>query len=267
MTYVSESVRAFRGVRGVVLDLDGTVYEGGTVIAGAADVVDTLRSEGLKVCFATNTTRHPRVTLVERLRRLGIDTSADDVITAPTAAATWLRRHGVSSVALHLPEATTVEFKEFVLDAPLPDAVVVGDLGENWTFDRLNLAFRQLLAGAELVAIQRNRYWKTAEGLRLDAGPFVAALEYASGREAVTAGKPSAAFFDAAARLLNLPRSSLVMVGDDVVSDVGGAVQAGLRGVLVRTGKFRPDDLERGIEVDAVIDSIADLPRALTSST
>ena len=267
VTSVSETGRGLRGVQGVVLDLDGTVCEGGTAIAGAADVIDALRSEGLKVCFATNTTRHPRTTLVEQLHRLGIDASADDVMTAPTAAVTWLRQHGVSSVALHLPEATTVEFQEFMLDAPSPEAVVVGDLGEGWTFERLNLAFRQLLAGAELVAIQRNRYWKTADGLRLDAGPFVAALEYASGKEAVTAGKPSVAFFDAAARSLDLPKSTLVMVGDDVVSDVGGAALAGLRGILVRTGKFRPDDLERGIKANAVIDSIADLPRALTSSS
>ena len=264
---MSETGRGLRGVQGVVLDLDGTVYEGSTAIAGAAEVIDGFRSEGLKVCFATNTTRYPRAALVDRLHRLGIDAAADDVITAPTAAATWLRQRGVESVALHLPEATTVEFQEFVIGTPSPDAVVVGDLGEGWTFDRLNLAFGQLLAGAELVAIQRNRYWKTVEGLRLDAGPFVAALEYASGKAAVTAGKPSAVFFDSVARSLDLPKSSLVMVGDDVVSDVEGAVQAGLRGVLVRTGKFRPADLKRDIQANAVIDSIADLPHALTSSS
>ena len=189
------------------------------------------------------------------------------MITAPTAAATWLRHRGVSSVALYLPEATSSEFQEFTLDSSAPDAVVVGDLGAGWTFERLNLAFRQIVAGAKLVAIQRNRYWKTADGLRLDAGPFVAALEYASGQDAVTVGKPSAAFFDAAARLLDLPKSTLVMVGDDMVSDVGGAVSAGLRGVLVRTGKFRSEDLEGGITPDAVIDSIADLPRTLTWSS
>ncbi len=267
MATVPETGEGLSGVQGVVLDLDGTVYEGGTAIAGAANAIDALRAEGLKVCFATNTTRQPRATLVERLHRLGIETSADDVITAPTAAAAWLHQQGVSAVALYLPAATTVEFQEFVLDAPSPEAVVVGDLGEGWTFERLNLAFLQLRAGADLVAIQRNRYWKTADGVRLDAGPFVAALEYASGKAACTAGKPSAAFFDAAARSLDLPQSRLVMVGDDVVSDVKGAISAGLRGVLVRTGKFRPDDLERGIKADAVIDSIADLPRALTSSS
>lgn len=267
MTRVTETDGALRGVRGVVLDLDGTVYENGAAIAGAVDVVDALRSVGLKICFATNTTRHSRSTLVDQLHRMGIDVSAEDVITAPAAAASWLRQHGVSSAALYLPEATAVEFQEFVLDAPSPDAVVVGDLGDGWTFERLNLAFRQLLAGAELVAVQRNRYWKNADGLLLDAGPFVAALEYASGKGAVTAGKPSPVFFEAAAHALELPRSTLAMVGDDVVSDVGGAVKAGLRGVLVRTGKFRPDDLEQGIRIDAVIDSIADLPRALTSSS
>ena len=191
---MSETDGRLRDVQGVVLDLDGTVFESGAVIPGAAHVIDTLRSEGIKVCFATNSTRQPRAALVRRLHRLGIHASGDDVITAPTAAANWLHEHGVSSVALYLPDATAAEFQQFRLDESSPEAVVVGDLGEGWTFDRLNRAFRHLLAGADLVAIQRNRYWKTADGLMLDAGPFVAALEYASGTQGVIVGKPKRGF-------------------------------------------------------------------------
>ena len=253
----------FRDVRGVVLDLDGTVYVGDTVIPGAPAAIDTLRAAGLGIRFATNTTRLSRGALVDRLRGFGIEVSADDVITAPVAAANWLRARRKRTVALYVADAGRADFDEFRNDEQTPGAVVVGDLGAAWTFDLLNRAFRQLLGGAELLAIQRNRYWKTEDGLALDAGPFVAALEYAAGKQAVTVGKPSAAFFDAATRSLELPAAQVLMVGDDVASDVEGAMAAGLRGALVRTGKFQPGDLERATPPDAVIDSIAELPRLL----
>ena len=252
-----------RDVRGVVLDLDGTVYAGQSAIAGAPAVIAGLRAAGLGVRFATNTTRLSRQALVGRLRRLGIDAEAEDLMTAPVAAASWLRARHIRTVALYVAEAGRADFDEFRTDEQAPGAVVVGDLGPAWTFDLLNRAFRQLLEGGELLAIQRNRYWRTEDGLTLDAGPFVAALEYAAGKPAVTVGKPSSAFFEAAARSLGLPASQVVMVGDDAVTDVEGAMAAGLRGVLVRTGKFRPTDLERDTVPDAVIDSIAELPRLL----
>ena len=250
-------------VRGVVLDLDGTVYTGDAAISGAAAAVGKLRSAGLSVRFATNTTRQSRNALVERLRGLGIAAGAEDLVTAPVAAAAWLRERRIRTVALYVADAGRADFDEFRINERSPGAVVVGDLGRAWTFDLLNRAFRQLLDGAELLAIQRNRYWMTQDGLTLDAGPFVAALEYASGKQAVTVGKPSAAFFAAAARSLGLPASQLAMVGDDVASDVEGAMAAGLRGVLVRTGKFRPGDLQCETAPHAVIGSIAELPRLL----
>ena len=252
-----------RGMRGVVLDLDGTLYDHDGLIAGAASAVAALRSAGVGLCFATNTTRRPSGALVDHLRRLGVEVMLEELLTAPLAAVSWLRERRVPSVALHLAAATQVEFTSFDRDDRAPGAVVVGDLGDGWTFDRLNRAFRQVMAGADLVAVQKNRYWQTADGLTMDAGPFVAALEYATGKDAVMVGKPAAAFFDAATRLLGLPRSAVLMVGDDVASDVGGAIEAGMRGVLVKTGKFRPVDLTRGVEVHAVIDSVADLPELL----
>ncbi len=160
-------------------------------------------------------------------------------------------------MALHVAEATLAEFDDFTIDDEQPDAVVIGDLGGDWTFDRLNSAFRQLQAGAYFVAMQKNRYWQTEDGLTLDAGPFVAALEYATGRDAVLAGKPSAAF-------MGLPLTDVAVAGDDIDSDARGAMAAGAHGVLVRTGKFRRADLHTpGHSPDAVIDSLADLPALL----
>ena len=258
------NVPRLSGVRGVLLDLDGTVYEAGRLIAGAREAAGAIRRAGLQLRFATNTTRRPRGVLVERLATLGIDAEASDIVTAPRAAAAWLAAHDVRRVALHVAGATMAEFSDFTVDDRAPEAVVIGDLGAGWTFDRLNRAFRQVLGGAQLVAMQKNRYWQTGDGLTLDAGPFVAALEYATGRAAMVAGKPSPAFFTGAADSMGLALADLVLVGDDIASDVRGAMEAGARGVLVRTGKFRAADLdEPGRAPDAVIDSIAELPRLL----
>lgn len=251
--------------KALLLDLDGTLYEGETAVPGAAAAVEALRSGGLPLRFVTNTTRRPRRTVLEALRRFGIPARLDELFTAPAAAAAWLHARGVRRIALCLPRPTFEDFAEFTIDEERPGAVVVGDLGRAWTFDRLNQAFRWLLAGAELVAIQRNRYWKRADGLTLDAGPFVAALEYASGKPATLVGKPSPAFFEGAARSMGLEPREVAMVGDDLASDVGGAQAAGCIGILVRTGKFRPAELESSdVEPDLVIDSVAALPELLS---
>jgi HAD superfamily hydrolase (TIGR01458 family) len=142
------------------------------------------------------------------------------------------------------------------------DHVVIGDLGDGWDFRTLNRAFRLLHSNPEssLVALGGTRFWQAPDGLRLDAGPFVAALEYATGRKPVVCGKPAATYFQAAATKLGVPPEEILMIGDDIDIDVGGAQRAGLRGALVRTGKFRLADLNHAVKPDAVLDSVAALP-------
>jgi HAD superfamily hydrolase (TIGR01458 family) len=148
------------------------------------------------------------------------------------------------------------------------EVVVVGDLGEAFGYDVLNRAFRRLIDGAGLIALQKNRYWLRPEGLALDVGPFVAALEYATRREAFVVGKPSKDFFATILAGIPLEPAAAAMVGDDVETDVGGALGAGLAGILVRTGKYRDDALQAsGIEPTAVVDSIADVPALLDRVT
>lgn len=221
-----------------LLDLDGTLYVGERPLAGAVEAVRSLERRGIPCRYLTNTTRVSRRALADRLRRMGFDIGAEEIFTAPLAAAAWLKGRGLRRVSLLLPVATREDFPDFEVTEESPEAVVVGDLGEAWSFDRLNAAFRHLREGAVLVALQKNRYWRDGEGLTLDAGPFVAALEYAAGVTAEVVGKPSSAFFHAAADALGVERSRVTVVGDDVESDAGGAVRAGLRAVLVRTGKY-----------------------------
>lgn len=245
-----------------LLDLDGTLYQDDAPLPGAVAAVATLRRDGVPLRFVTNTTRRPRAEVARRLRDMGFEVADDELLTPAAAAARWLAQHATSRIRLYAPEELRRDFTGIELDAAEPDAVVVADLGAAWDWATLNRAFRELLRGARLVALQRNRYWRSGGELVLDAGPFVAALEYAAGVEAVVVGKPSAAFFELACAGLDARR--VAMVGDDVESDVRGARAAGLGGILVRTGKFTDAALAAsGVAPDAVIDSVADLPALL----
>lgn len=253
--------RAESAVAACLIDLDGTVYCAGAPIPGAAAAVRAIRSAGLPIAFATNTSRKPKSALVARLAALDIDVSPDELHTAPVAAAGWLAAHGARRVSLLLPEETHEEFGQFELDDVRPEFVVVGDLGEAWTYDVLDSAFQSLRCGAGLVAVHRNRSWDAGRGPQLDAGPFVAALEYASGQTAVLVGKPSPVFFRTAAARLGVPLNRVAVVGDGIENDIGGAQNVGALGVAVRTGSFREADLGRLAEPpEAILDSIADLP-------
>ena len=254
------------GTPGLLIDLDGVLYQGERAIPGATETVAWIRSQGIPHLFLTNTTSRPRAALVDKLTDLGIDTTEDAIHTPPVAAVRWLATSAPGPAALFVPPATATEFGALPL---LPEdaeegaaSVVIGDLGEGWTFGRLNRAFRLLMAEPHpvLVALGMTRYFRSPEGLRLDVAPFVKALEHAAGTTAVILGKPAAPFFEAALDALGCRSADAVMVGDDIVGDVGGAQHAGIRGVLVRTGKFRPTDLEGEVHPDAVLPSIAELP-------
>jgi len=253
-------------VRGVLLDLDGVVYVGETPIEGAAEAVAWLRAHSIPHRFVTNTTSRPRSAIVEQLRRMGIEAGVDRIWCPPAALREWLRTQPPGPVALFAPSVVAEELEGVpLLDASAESGarfVVIGDLGADWDFRALNRAFRLLMAdeGAALVGLGGTKYWRAEDGLRLDVAPFVAALTEATGREALVLGKPSRAFYETAVAGLGLPSGEVLMVGDDVRVDVGGAQAAGLRGALVRTGKFRESDLDGPVTPDLVLDSIADLP-------
>lgn len=251
----------------MLLDLDGVVYVGAKPVPGAAETVDWLAREGVPYRFLTNTTSRPRRAIVDKLAGMGIHTGPDQILTPASAAVAWLRRRRIAHPAVFAPDATAAEFAE--LD-PLPGgaehgagAVVIGDLGEGWNFPTLNRALRLLMSddAAPLIALGMTRYWRAEDGLRLDAGAFVRALEYAAGRTAVVLGKPDPTFYGTAVDALRVEADQVVMVGDDIHTDVEGAQRAGLTGVLVRSGKFSASDLTGGVSPDAVLDSVADLPQ------
>jgi len=247
----------------LLVDLDGVLYVEDEPVEGAGEAIARLRDSGLALRFVTNTTARSHAQTLDKLARLGFEVSSEELVT-PAALA---RRHCVEAghgrVALIMNEDVKDDF-DGLEESESPDAVIMGDLGERFGFEILNRAFRMLMDGAELVALQKNRFWLTADGLSLDAGPFVAAIEYASGKDALVVGKPSEAFFRLVLADLGASPEDAAIVGDDVETDVGGAMNAGLAGFLVRTGKYRERFVrESGIEPTATIDSIADLPRLL----
>jgi HAD superfamily hydrolase (TIGR01458 family) len=250
-----------------LLDLDGTLYAGDAAVPGAPQVLERLRRDGTPFRLVTNTTSRSRVMLVERLRGYGFGVRPEEIFSATLAGAALARERGYRTLAPFLPAPALVDLGEFDLVGGLtgrtgtPDAVVLGDLGAGWSYDVLQEAFRYVMDGAAIIALSRDRYWQRGDGLALDAGPFVRALEYATGAEAVVAGKPSPAFYAAALASLGVAiGGQAVMVGDDLWSDVEGAQRAGLQGWLVRTGKFREDTLRHaGISPDRVLPSGAAL--------
>jgi phospholysine phosphohistidine inorganic pyrophosphate phosphatase len=253
---------------GFLLDLDGTLYTGDVAIPGAADALSELRAHAVPFRLVTNTTSRSRRMLVDRLAGYGLAVAPEEIVTATLAGVELVRAAGYRRVAPFVPAGALEDMSGLALAGgtsgrprAAADVVVLGDLGERWTFALLQEAFEQLMAGAALVALSRDRYFRQGDRLALDAGPFVVALEYAAGATAAVAGKPSPAFFEAAVRSLELAADrSVAMVGDDLWSDVEGAQRAGLQGWLVRTGKFREEALRgSGIAPDRILSSVTEL--------
>jgi HAD superfamily hydrolase (TIGR01458 family) len=242
-----------------LLDVDGVIVEGWKALPGAVGAVADLRDQGIPFRFITNTTAKTRRDLAETLAGAGFEVSAPEILTAPSATAVYLREHHGGQKCFLIAKGDVAEdLEDIELVDEGAEVVVIGGAEENFTYENLNAAFRMLMEGAALVSMHRNMYWKTDEGLTLDAGAFVAGLEQASGVEAVIVGKPAAEFFRAGLSELGLPAERVAMVGDDIHNDVLAAQAIGMTGVQVRTGKFRPEDLE-GVDPqpDHVIDSIA----------
>jgi len=246
-----------RTVRGVLLDVDGTLLEGDRAIPGAAEAVARIRAARWGLRVTTNTTRRPRRAIAAALDAAGIRVEAREILTPAVLARTRITASGRVRAALLVPNSSKEDFEGVEEDPFCPEWVVLGDLGSEFTFERMNRAFGWLREGATLLALQRNRSWDPGDGrLVLDAGAYVAALEYAAGVVAEVVGKPSREFFDLAVTELGLDPDQVLVVGDDHENDCQGGRAAGCRTALVRTGKGRQAPVAAA---DLVLDSVADL--------
>lgn len=249
----------------VVLDMEGVLHVGFEPLPGAVAAVAELRRQGRRLAILTNTTGKSRRLIAERLAAAGFAFAAAEIVTAASATADHLRaRHAGRGVLLLAEPGAREEFEGVRLVAAGADAdvVCIGGPDDGFTYARLQDAFRALLRGAPLVAMQRNRWWPTASGPGLDAGLYVRGLEYAAGRRAHVVGKPSPAVYRAALVRCGARPAEALMVGDDLVSDLRTARRIGMSTCLVRTGKGGGFSPSPG-EVDLDVPALADLPTAL----
>jgi HAD superfamily hydrolase (TIGR01458 family) len=262
-----------QGIRAVLLDIDGVLTVSWRPLPGAVEAVTRLRDAGFAVTLVTNTTSRTRAWMASTLSAAGFPVGIDDIFTAPAITAAYLARHHPGARCLLLNSGDIAEDLAGVTiiadDGPDPDGteadvVILGGAGPEFSYAALNRVFGSLLDGARLVAMGRTMYWRTDAGLQLDTGAFLPGLEQASGVEAVVTGKPAAAFFATVLDARGADASATVMVGDDIQADVLAAQDHGITGVLVRTGKYRPETHHSAPGVpDQVIDSVADLPALL----
>lgn len=247
----------------LLLDIDGVLAVSWQPLPGAVDAMRRLREDGIPFRLITNTTTKTRHDLGETLRGAGFDVADHEIVTAVVATATYLRSVHPGAKVHVLSDGDAGDDLEGVELAGVDDAdvIVLGGASGDFTYEAMNRIFRRLMDGATLVGMHRNLFWKTSEGWELDSGAYLAGLEQAAGVEATICGKPDAAYFGAALQGLDVPAERAAMVGDDIVNDILGAQRAGLKGILVKTGKYRAGD-ESTAEGDAdeVVDSLAEVP-------
>lgn len=249
-------------MKGVLFDLDGVFYVEQQLIAGGIDCLRWLNERQIPYRFVTNNTTMCRKDLTAKLRRLGLEVDEQEIISANYAGVLLLEQRGIKHCRLVLRPEAQQDYPTNCLQNP--DAIVIGDIGNRWDYDLLNELMNQVLEGAEIIALHKGRYHQGTSGLLLDSGAFVAALEHATGKQAVVVGKPNPTFFELASNTFGCNPDELLMVGDDLINDIGGAMQMGMHTVLVQTGKYRKGLVESStIQPDGCIPSIKELPAYL----
>ena len=252
-------------MKGVLFDLDGVFYVEQQLIAGGIDCLRWLNERQIPYRFVTNNTTMCRKDLTAKLRRLGLEVDEQEIISANYAGVLLLEQRGIKRCRLVLRPEAQQDYPTNCLQNP--DAIVIGDIGNRWDYDLLNELMNQVLEGAEIIALHKGRYHQGASGLLLDSGAFVAALEHATGKQAVVVGKPNPTFFELASNTFGCNPDELLMVGDDLINDIGGAMQMGMHAVLVQTGKYRKGLVESStIQPDGCIPSIKELPAYLQNN-
>ncbi len=242
--------------RALLLDLSGVIYDGDQLIDGALEALAEARDRGITVRFVTNTATKSFQQVLQKLRGLGVAVEDDELYTAPRAAHQLIAEQNLRPFCL-VHRALEAELS--TLDQNDPNCVLLGDARDALDYEHLNNAFQLCKAGAPLIGIGMNKYFKGEQGLQLDAGGFIRLIEWAADTQATIMGKPSASFFEQVVASTGVEAGNCLMVGDDVTSDVLGAIDAGLQGCLVKTGKYQPGDEQQLPTAARVIGSIAEL--------
>jgi HAD superfamily hydrolase (TIGR01458 family) len=240
----------------VLLDIDGVLAVSWKSLPGAAETLGWLAEQGIPYRLVTNTSSRSRRQIAELLGEAGVEVEPSAILTAVSSAARYLDERYRGAACLVVNEGS--------LGEDLATVVLLGGAGPSVGYPELDAVFKLAADGVPVVALHRNTRYQTADGPALDMGAFIIGLEAAAGIEIPIVGKPAPEFFQAALDDLAVGAADALVVGDDIGSDVRGAQAVGITGVLVRTGKFRPSDLDGDGEApDHLIDDIGQLPGLL----
>lgn len=248
-------------VKGVIFDIDGTLILNNQPLLGATDAVNGLRNMGVQLRFVTNTTGRTPEQLGKALRELGFEIQDSEILTSVGACVHFLKQNYVGKAGyLAIPEKIEGQFVGIAQTNENPAFVVMGDLDEGFDYDVLNRVFNYMRNGAQLITFHRNRFFFKDDKTWLDSGAFTLALEQSCDQEAIVTGKPAPQMFQGALQSMGLPEKKVIVIGDDVTSDILGAKQAGLQGYLVTTGKFKPEQVrEHGLSSECLLHNIGDV--------
>jgi len=251
--------------KGILLDLEGVIYEGSRLIDGSIETINKLLAHGFKIKYLTNTTTTSRRLVFEKLIQFKLPLIEPDIFSPAIAANIFLKKKNISRISLFTNQSLQEDFADFVIDDLRPEAIILGDLYKEFSWEKLNKAFQIILeANPLIIALHKNRYCKRENKLGLDLGPFVAALEYATSKKSVLIGKPEKNFFNLAIEDIKLKNEEVLMIGDDIIADIGGAKNILLKTIQVKTGKFqKKDETNLYLQPDYRIDSISRLTYTL----
>lgn len=250
-------------IKGIIFDIDGVLEFQEKIYDGAIETIDSLRDKGIVLRFLTNSTLKSRRSCAEKLKKRGFHILEEEVITASYATALYLKKLNPKSCWIMLEREGLNEFRNFTQDMENPEYIVVGDNRSNFDFNHLNKALRLLLKGAKLIAMSSSLIDASMGNIELDVGSWAQMLERASGVKGVYIGKPNPYVFELALKSMNLDKNEVVMVGDQISTDIKGAKNIGIKSILLRTGEFDERDLNSNIKPDFIFDSIRDIPKIL----
>ena len=252
-------------VKGLLIDLEGVLYSDNKLIPGSIEVIKELRKNNLKLRFLTNTTTTPRNLIFNKLQDFGFNIKEEEIFTPIVATKNYLRDNRVKKIALVTNVGIIEEFNDYEITQKNPEVVIMGDIYKNFKWEILDRIFKLVyLENSALIALHQNKYCMRDGKISLDLGPFVKAIEYSSGKKSILMGKPEKNFFYLAIKDINIKKDNVLMIGDDIVSDIKGAKDFGVRAIQVKTGKYQNSDCDNKIvQPDERIDSIVDIAKIL----
>lgn len=249
--------------KGFLIDMDGVIYKGSEPIPGAVEFINNLRHKGYPFLFLTNNSQRTSRDVCYKLRKMGFHVNDDDIFTCAMATAQYLasrKTHGTAYVIGEGGLLTELHKVGYSIVDDHPDYVIIGE-GRTIMLESVDKAINMIMNGSKLIATNLDPNCPVGSGkYRAGCGAFVAMLEFATGKQAFSVGKPSPVMMRMARKILQLSTDETIMIGDTMGTDILGAGSMGFTTVLTLSGVTKESDLDQfGYTPDFIIKSVKDL--------